>query len=210
MNNPSQTLLPASGGTTTIRQRNHLVIVPSYMTRLYFGAKVFLADRARTNCILMHTGLRPKSRLLGLALMIGVPWSFFLLTGILFAFVYHWYVSMVWLLVSFLLFVSVLFIMVDYRNKTGGRWYMKLGLLSVVSVVLGVFASLYSYHHYFNNYWSYKENSEYINVLPSEPASAHSDAGKILFTLDSGCFGAHAWLPRQGRVLRGADHGLRH
>jgi len=63
--------------------------------------------------------------------------------------------------------------------------YLKLGFLSLFALMCGVYVGMYNYHFQFANYWSLSENSSYINVLPSEPASAHSDAGKLLFTIDS-------------------------
>ncbi|CAD7932113.1 unnamed protein product [Amoebophrya sp. A25] len=163
--NPSSTLLPGDqqtqyNATETAKQR---------------------VDRH-----LQNQGSGPKSRVLGLTLMVLVPWGFFAGVSMLFSFAYHWYPGLTGLLTGALAFVAMLLVMVDYRNKAvGGRWYMKLGLLSFASLLLGIFASLYTYHYYFGNYWSYKENAEYINVLPSEAASAHADAGKILFTVDT-------------------------
>ena len=80
---------------------------------------------------------------------------------------------------------SLLFTLVDQRNKYGGRWYMKLGILSLLGCGTGVVLGLFNYHYHFANYWAYMENSEYTNVLPSEPASAHADAGKIIFAADA-------------------------
>mmetsp|Transcript_21326 Transcript_21326/g.53713 ORF Transcript_21326/g.53713 Transcript_21326/m.53713 type:complete len:321 (-) Transcript_21326:472-1434(-) len=160
MSNPSQTLLPNTTGANDYQSTGN--------------GKDRNKDRSG-----------PKSRLLGLSLMIGVPWTFFFVTGLLYTFVYHWHPAITTLFMFLFFFSGGLFVMVDYRSRGGGRWYMKLGLLSLTAVLLGIISSLYTYHYYFSNYWSYKENSEYINVLPSEPATAHSDAGKILFTVDT-------------------------
>jgi len=36
-----------------------------------------------------------------------------------------------------------------------------------------------------HRYWACRENREYNNIVPTEPAASHSDAGKISFTADS-------------------------
>jgi len=127
----------------------------------------------------------PKSKLLGMLSMILVPWLMFTLTNVMFAFVFHRFPTLTWLFSAVLAFLSLLFVLVDHRNKHGGRWYLKLGFLSFFGIMAGVYLGLYNYHFHFANFWTLDENSSYVNVLPSEPASAHSDAGKLLFTVDS-------------------------
>jgi len=71
----------------------------------------------------------PKSKLLGMLLMVLVPWLMFAIANVLFAFLFHRYETLTWLSVIFLGFFAILFILVDHRNKFGGRWYTKGGFV---------------------------------------------------------------------------------
>ena len=51
--------------------------------------------------------------------------------------------------------------------------------------MVGILLGLYNYHEYMFSYWAYDEFREYNNVLPSEPAAAHADAGKLMFSEDA-------------------------
>merc|ERR1719253_302153 len=53
--------------------------------------------------------------------------------------------------------------------------------LCFIAAVMGVLYGLHVYHEHFLHYEAYSARSEYTNVLPSEPAAAHADAGKIEF-----------------------------
>merc|ERR1719265_981909 len=61
-------------------------------------------------------------------------------------------------------------------------WWLFLGLLSLFAILFSVLCGQYNYWMHMFPYWSYDENRSYQNVLPTEPAEAHSDAGKIQFS----------------------------
>merc|ERR1719379_3254457 len=69
----------------------------------------------------------------------------------------------------------------ESRRKTGGAWWLFLGLLSLFAILFSSLCGQYNYWMHMFPYWSYDENRSYQNVLPTEPAEAHSDAGKIVF-----------------------------
>jgi len=62
-----------------------------------------------------------------------------------------------------------------------GSWFLSLGLLSLFAVINAVLCGNYNYWNHMFQYWSYDENRAYTNVLPTEPAASHADAGKIVF-----------------------------
>merc|ERR1719160_1819178 len=62
-----------------------------------------------------------------------------------------------------------------------GKWYTFLGILTLIAVVAGNIVGVYIYSQFFLQYWAYDMNRTYTNVLPSEPAAAHADAGIIKF-----------------------------
>lgn len=115
-------------------------------------------------------------------LMMAVPWMLFLITLILFSYLYHHSWTIVWILVGALFVTSGLCIVVlNARDKGGGSWYLFLGLLCMFAVIWGSAAGLYNYYEHMFQYFSYDESRAYTNVLPSEPAAGHADAGKIVF-----------------------------
>lgn len=91
----------------------------------------------------------------------------------------------VWIIVTLDAVGSLMYMLAGSRNKYTGKWGMKLAVLCIFAVFAGTLTGLHNYHLTFANYWTYKENAEYVNLLPSSKADSHSDAGKIVFSLDS-------------------------
>merc|ERR1719301_428071 len=50
---------------------------------------------------------------------------------------------------------------------------------------MGIILGMYDHYEFMMTYWSYNEYRVYTDVLPSEPAAAHADAGTMVFTEDS-------------------------
>jgi len=137
--------------------------------------------------------------------LIFVPWSMLVLIACLFAFVYHSYQVFVWVVCVVCLLIALGFFMAG-GSKAGGMAapredrgerkptpftrqeyympsvYMVLSVLCAIAVFFGIVLGYWSYHSYMWAYWSYRTNGEYTNVMPSEPAIAHADAGKIIFS----------------------------
>lgn len=162
--NPSQTLLP----------------IPPRNKTTHYNATATKAGQLEK-----QLGGGPKSTLLGIVLLSGLPWLFFSIINVSFCYLFHSNASVTWLIVLLCGICSFLFTLVDQRNKFGGRWYMKLGILCVFGCGAGVVLGMFNYHYHYANYWAYAENAEYSNVLPSEDAAAHADAGKIIFSADA-------------------------
>jgi len=127
------------------------------------------------------------SNAVGMLLLTFVPWAFFVTVSCLFAFAYHRERLLVAAMVLALAGVSLMLMVLDARNRSGpgGPWYLFLGILCFFAVFSSAFAGLYNYETHMFQYWSYEENRLYTNVLPSEPAEAHLDAGKIIFSPDA-------------------------
>lgn len=117
-----------------------------------------------------------------MVLLISLPWMMFLTIVLLFSFLYHHHWAVVWALVLAGFVMSIFFLILNARARMGGAWYLTLGLLCVFGCIWGTVAGLCNYYTHMFQYLSYDENRSYINVMPSEPAAAHADAGKILFT----------------------------
>jgi len=120
----------------------------------------------------------------GMAFMIAVPWFMFSVLLCLYTFVFHQIKSVVYgALVAFAV-VSVVFCFLDQMSRPGRvtHWYRKLGVLSGMATILAMICGSYTYEHHMALYWTYEENQKYTNVLPTEPAAAHADAGKIIFS----------------------------
>jgi hypothetical protein len=120
-----------------------------------------------------------KSAMSGSGLLIMLPWLIFVIEMTLYSLVYHHFREVVWLVGIGGVALSVVFMSLTARMD--GRWYLFLGVLCMIAVVMGNLAGLYNYHEYMLQYWSYTQNREYTNVLPSEPAASHADAGEITF-----------------------------
>jgi len=116
--------------------------------------------------------------------MIMLPWMIFTLLVTLFTFCYHHFHYIVWFMVLVFVTIAVLFFVVSPRNKKGPM-YKYLGFLCSLAIVFGIILGMYDYYEFMLIYYSYNEYRVYTDVLPSEPAAAHADAGTMVFTEDS-------------------------
>lgn len=99
----------------------------------------------------------------------------------LFAFVYHHYAVLVWGVITLWILFAFLFLVLDARVRMGGSWFMLLAIVCVCAVVNGSIVGMYNYWTNMYPYWSYYEHKTYTNVLPSESAIGHADAGQLVF-----------------------------
>jgi len=126
---------------------------------------------------------QPRSGVLvGAVSLIALPELVFAVITCLYAFVYHRFPEVVVLAVVGFVALSIMFVTLDKSTRVEGRWYLFLGVLCFMATVMGTLYGLYNYHENFLQYEAYSANREYSNVLPSEPAAAHADAGKIEFS----------------------------
>jgi hypothetical protein len=115
----------------------------------------------------------------GSTALIFLPWIVFFTITLLYAFVYHHFREVVWL--ASVGFAALAAIFMSLSSRMDGRWYTFLGILTLIAVVAGNIVGAYIYSQFFLQYWAYDANRTYTNVLPSEPAAAHADAGIIRF-----------------------------
>lgn len=117
-----------------------------------------------------------------LMLLMFFPWLMFVMIACLFTFPYHHLRALVWIIIVACDALACFIIYANARNRHGGTWYLNLGALLLLASLVGVMLGLYNYHEYMFSFWTYDEGRDYSNVLPSEPASAHADAAKIVFS----------------------------
>jgi len=115
--------------------------------------------------------------------LIILPWLLFVGLSCLFTFLYHRFYDIIWIVVIFCIILSLIPIAFGGSRKTVA--FLFIGLLCLVATVSATACGLYNYHENMFGYWSYLDNGVYTNLLPSEPAASHFDAGKIFFSDDS-------------------------
>lgn len=120
------------------------------------------------------------SAALGGVLIMAIPWLIFCTISIAFLVAYHHHSLVTWAVV--LAWGTQSLIFVTLRKRMSGSWFLFIGILCLFACLCGSAAGLYNYDSYMYQYWSYEESRSYTNVLPSEPAAAHADAGKIVFS----------------------------
>jgi len=117
--------------------------------------------------------------LIVVGLVIG-PWLLFVALSCLFTFAYHKFYDIVWIVVFFCAIFSLIPISLGRNRKTVA--FLFVGILCLVATVAAAACGMYNYHENMFPYWSYLYNGVYTNLLPSEPAASHADAGKIFFS----------------------------
>jgi hypothetical protein len=115
--------------------------------------------------------------------LIIFPWLLFVGLSCLFTFAYHYFYDTVWIVVIFCIILSFVPIALGRSRKTIA--FLFLGVLCCVATIAASAFGLYNYHENMFAYWSYLNNGVYTNLLPSEPAESHTDAGKIFFSDDA-------------------------
>lgn len=125
------------------------------------------------------------SNIMSMILLIFIPWFVFLALVASFIFLYHHAQTLVVFIVFGFLTQSVVLMLIDLTRKTGGMWYMYLGVLCLLATTAGVVVGFYCYHTFMFQYNNYEEKRMYTNILPSEPGAAKMDAGMMIFSVDT-------------------------
>lgn len=128
---------------------------------------------------------KASSNVLGMLWLILIPVLLFLIVQFPFFRFYQHHYMLVYGIALGCYLLSFAFIIINTNRKTGGMWYLFLGFLSFFACVSGTIAGMYNYHNNMFFYYSYETKREYLNVLPSEPADGHVDAGKMVFSIDA-------------------------
>lgn len=119
------------------------------------------------------------------ALFILMPWLMFTTIVTILVFAYHHFGMPVWCCVCMFLGIACLFAVLGITNRRNGQKFAILGALCAFATFVGCMAGLWEYHKVSAQYWLTDENRVYTNVLPGEPAVGHSDAGTLIFSVDS-------------------------
>lgn len=93
---------------------------------------------------------------------------------------FNHYPGLVWAIVGLCLFIGGIFFLTG--GQENDQPLMFLGLMCLGTVVLGGVVGGANYSWHMRSYYHFVDSREYTNVLPSEPAAAHADAGKIIFS----------------------------
>jgi len=114
------------------------------------------------------------------ALMILLPHFIFTFVLVLCTFVFHRLPMLAYMCILGCLVSSIIMLFLDQQGQT--QRFLKLGILCGVATIVGYILGMFNFENYMKNYLVYVENRSNANVLPTEPAAAHADAGKITFT----------------------------
>lgn len=121
-----------------------------------------------------------------MALLALVPWSLFALIGVLYVVFYHHYAYGVIAGVVACVFFGMFFIVTYLKSgPLASLWYLAIGLLVLLAVAVGTCCGNYNYWDHLFQYWSVEEMRTYSNVMPTEPAASHPDAGVLIFSKDA-------------------------
>lgn len=124
---------------------------------------------------------------LELSSIIIVPWLVCVGICFMFAQVYHSAPGAVWLviLVGWVVCMYMLTndIQKDYREH--GVVDSSLAHLCLAAILLATISGVVAYRSYYSKYWLSHNSHSYVNVMPSEAATAYADAGKIIFSEDA-------------------------
>lgn len=126
-----------------------------------------------------------SSNMFGMVMLILTPCCLFLIIQIAFFTWYCRHYMLVYGIVLGCFMISFAFVIINSSRKQPGSWYLFLGFLSLFACISGTFAGMYNHHNHMFYYCSYDTKREYLNVLPSEPADGHVDAGKMVFSIDA-------------------------
>lgn len=118
-------------------------------------------------------------------LLIVLPWTMFFTVLMILSFAFHHWMAIAITLVVTWVLLAIFYILLSAQGRMAGSWYRFLGALCLLGCGSGVAAGTINYQAHMYAYWAYAEGRTYTNLLPSQPAAAHLDAGKVIFTRSS-------------------------
>eukprot|EP00408_Alexandrium_pacificum_P028763 CAMPEP_0171207670 /NCGR_PEP_ID=MMETSP0790-20130122/27692_1 /TAXON_ID=2925 /ORGANISM="Alexandrium catenella, Strain OF101" /LENGTH=280 /DNA_ID=CAMNT_0011673241 /DNA_START=187 /DNA_END=1029 /DNA_ORIENTATION=+ len=123
---------------------------------------------------------------MSLGLLVLLPISMFLVISFLMVYLSHSAQAGIWLAVILFSLISLIFMMARKRNtRDGPNFWLNLGLLCFLATTIATILGIYNMQNHTSRYWAYTGQRSYSNVLPSEPALSHIDAGTIFFSADA-------------------------
>jgi len=125
---------------------------------------------------------------MSVGLRIFLPWIFFLTVSCSFVFVYQSSPAFVWVFMALCSMTALLLMVLPQRQRampgavSNPNWYLLLGILCLFATFLAALLGFWNFQRSMSFYWAYEGMRSYTNVLPTESALAHLDAGKITFS----------------------------
>lgn len=113
--------------------------------------------------------------------LVALPWLVFVIVELSLAVGYSHYGSIVILLVVGTGLACSGASLGVYWTQGRIPWYGIVSFMIFVNVVLGTVGGIAADHAVFSSYFAYSTKRVYTNVLPSQSAAAHTDAGVISF-----------------------------
>jgi hypothetical protein len=117
--------------------------------------------------------------------MMFIPFIIFAGVLLFYVYMYHSFFHIAWLMSLCLVLFSAVWIFSDLLTREGGQWYVFFGVLCLLASIAATLVGLYIYFEYTFQFYKLGGLRTYSNVLPSEPAASHADAGKIYFSPDA-------------------------
>lgn len=114
-----------------------------------------------------------------LGLLAVVPPTAFIAIVLSYAFLYFRVPLLVMAVVACCLGAAALFMAISSFNKQGPI-YLHLGILVLIATIAGAVIGSFAFGYFFLQYWRAGLGAHY-NVLPTEPAIVHQDAGELSF-----------------------------
>lgn len=108
-----------------------------------------------------------------------IPPLMFILISFLVTYALAHHPALVWISVAIGMFFA--FVMLVTALSERNYYLMFLSFFVGTSIFAAVLSGYANYSWHLRPYFAYLDSREYYNVLPSEPAVAHADAGKIVF-----------------------------
>jgi len=119
---------------------------------------------------------------MGGPLLICLPWVMFFTVLMILSFAFHHWTVIAALVLTSWVVLGVFYCTLSSQGRMGGSWYGFLGGLCLIGCAAGAIAGTVNYQAHMYAYWAYEEGRVYTNLIPSEPAVAHLDAGKVIFS----------------------------
>jgi len=120
-----------------------------------------------------------------LATLVVCPWVVFVVIASSFAYLYFMAKVLVWVITISCLALSAVFYVVSRGQNTQGPMYMYLAFLCFLATIVGAVVGIYIFATFTGHWWILQTRPIHTNLLPTEPASAHSDAASLSFSLGS-------------------------
>ena len=144
-----------------------------------------MANSARKISARKAKGSKKAHNLQQLIVLIGVPFGIFLTIQLLFLLAYNAIPSVVWLIIAAFAGAAILtLVKPQFTDKFAVL--RPLGFLVLLTGGLSTVIGATNYASSAQEYFGFDSRQVYTNVLPSEPAAAHYDAGLLIFSQNAG------------------------